>query len=43
LALPGALLAAALVFIAMSATGAPDAGTLMGQAGVSMLMSAANP
>jgi hypothetical protein len=43
LALPGALLAAALVFIAFSATGLPKPGLVMGQIGVSMLMSAANP
>jgi hypothetical protein len=43
LALPGALLAAALVLIAFSATGLPKPGIVMGQVGVSMLMSAANP
>jgi hypothetical protein len=43
LALPAALLAAALVFIAFSATGLPKPGLVMGQIGVSMLMSAANP
>jgi hypothetical protein len=43
LALPGALLAAALLFIALTATGLPKPGIVMGQVGVSMLMSAANP
>jgi hypothetical protein len=40
LALPGALLVASLLFIAVATTGAPDAASLMGRAGLSLLMSA---
>jgi len=40
LALPGALLVASLMFIAVATAGAPDAATLMGRAGLSLLMSA---
>ncbi len=40
MALPGALLLAALLFIAISVTGFPDLGSLMSRAGVSLLLSA---
>jgi len=40
LALPGALLLASLMFIAIATAGAPDIASVMGRAGVSMLMSA---
>lgn len=40
LALPGALLLASLMFIAIATAGTPDLATLMGRAGLSMLVSA---
>jgi hypothetical protein len=40
LALPGALLFASLMFIAVATSGAPDVASLMGRAGLSLLMSA---
>jgi hypothetical protein len=40
MALPGALLLASLVFIAVATAGTPDLASLMGRAGLSMLVSA---
>ncbi len=40
LALPGALLLASLMFIAIATAGTPNLASVMGRAGVSMLVSA---
>jgi hypothetical protein len=43
LALPGALLLVAFLFLATSVTGAPDPDSVMSTVGVSLLMSAGAP